>query len=406
MTALLICLTLAAQAKPKASAADSNEWNQFRGPKRDGASPDTGLLKEWPSGGPPVAWKIKGMGKGYSSVCVSGARVYTMGEIGGDYSLLAINAADGKIAWTAKIAKVQDVPYPGTRSTPACDGQIVVALSPHGELVAVQAATGREMWRQKFDGPRPNWGFSESPLIDGPLVVATPGGGSGTVAAYNKMNGQQVWRSGELKDAAAYASVVPVEMNKIPLYLVFTADTIAGLVAKTGRLAWKAERKGQTAVIPTPVYKDGVVFVSSGYNVGHNGFQVAFAGGGFRVQQIYSGKEMTNHHGGVVVVGDHVYGLSDRGGLKCIELKSGKEVWANESVGKGSIAYADGHLYCRSENGPVALVEAAPAAYKEKGRFTPPDNTGREVWAHPVISGGKLFLRDQDTLICFDVKAK
>lgn len=406
MTALLICLALTAQAKPKAGAAEASDWNQFRGPKRDGISPDTGLLKEWGASGPPILWKTKGVGSGYSSVCVSGARVYTMGEIAGDYCLIALNVADGKTVWTAKIAKVQDVPYPGTRTTPATDGQIVVALSPHGDLVAVQAATGREMWRQRFDGPRPNWGFSESPLIDGNLVIATPGGGSGTVAAYGKMNGQLAWRSGELKDAAAYASVVPVEMNKIPLYLVFTAESVAGLVAKTGRLAWKAERKGQTAVIPTPIYKDGVVFVSSGYGVGHNGFQVAFAGGGFRAQQIYQGKEMTNHHGGMVLVGDHVYGLSDNGGLKCIELKTGKEVWANGSVGKGSIAYADGHLYCRSERGPIALVEASPTAYKEKGRFTPPDCTAKDVWAYPAVSGGKFYVRDQDTLICFDVKAK
>jgi outer membrane protein assembly factor BamB len=403
MLTLLICLSLSAQAKAKTETTD---WNQFRGPKRDGIAPDTGLLKEWPQSGPPILWKAAGMGKGYSSVCVSGPRVYTMGEIGSDYCLVALNVADGKTAWIAKIAKVQDVPYPGTRTTPATDGQIVVALSPHGDLVAVQAATGREMWRQRFDGPRPNWGFSESPLIDGNLVIATPGGGSGTVAAYVKTSGQLAWRSGELKDAAAYASVVPVEMNKIPLYLVFTADSVAGLVAKTGRVAWKAERKGQTAVIPTPIYKDGVVFVSSGYGVGHNGFQVSFAGGGFRAQQIYSGKEMTNHHGGMVLVGDHVYGLSDNGGLKCIELKTGKEVWANGSVGKGSIAYADGHLYCRSERGPIALVEATPTAYKEKGRFTPPDCTGRDVWANPAVSGGKFYVRDQDTLICFDVKAK
>lgn len=406
MAALAGPVVLWAQAKPGAKNAVEADCYQFRGPKRDGHSPDTGLLKEWPAGGPTLAWKVKGIGTGYSSVCVGAGKVYTMGEIGQDYCLIALNAADGKMIWTAKISKVQNVDYPGTRATPATDGVVVVALSPHGDLVGVQAATGREMWRQSFDGPKPGWGFSESPLIDKNLVVVTPGGGSGTVAAYNKMTGQLAWRSGELKDAAAYASIVPVEIAKIPLYLVFTADTVAGLVATTGRVAFKAPRKGQTAVIPTPVYKDGVLFVSSGYNVGCNGFSVAFAGGAFKVQEIYQGKQMVNHHGGVIAVGEHVYGLSDNGGLKCIELKTGKEVWANASVGKGAVAFADGHLYVRSERGPVALVEASPAAYKEKGRFDQPDRSDKNSWAYPVVSGGKFYLRDQDTLLCYDVKAK
>ncbi|HYE97269.1 MAG TPA: PQQ-binding-like beta-propeller repeat protein [Planctomycetota bacterium] len=316
-----------------------------------------------------------------------------------------MNAADGKVVWASKIAKSGDVPYPGSRSTPATDGTVVVALSPLGDLVCVQAATGREVWRKSFDGPRPNWGFSESPLIDGPLVVVTPGGGSGTVAAYNKTNGALVWRSGELKDPAAYASIVPIEIGKIPQYLVFTADSVAGIVAKTGRVAWRAERKGQTAVIPTPVYKDGIVFVASGYNVGCNGFQVALTGGTFRVQEIYKSRDMVNHHGGFVVVGDHVYGTDERA-LKCLELKTGKVVWENNCVGKGSVAFADGHLVVRSERGPIAWVRATPEGYKEAGRFDQPDRSGKEAWPHPVVFGGRLYIRDQDTLLCFNVSAK
>lgn len=407
MRATLIVLSLAlapAQAGKSAKALEA-EWYQYRGPKRDGLSPDTGLLKQWPQGGPPVAWTAKGLGSGYSSVCVANGRVYTMGEADSAYQLFCLNAADGKLVWASKIAKAGDVPYPGSRTTPATDGTVVVAISPLGDLVCVQAATGREVWRKSLDGPRPNWGFSESPLIDGPLVVCTPGGGSGTVAAYNKMNGALVWRSNELKDPAGYASLVPIEIAKIPQYLVFTPESVAGIVAKTGRLAWRAERKGATAVIPTPLYKDGIVFVSSGYNVGCNAFQVGLVGGGFKVQEIYKSRDMVNHHGGLVLVGDHVYATDERV-LKCIELKTGKVVWENGCVGKGSVAYADGHVVVRSENGAVALVEATPEAYKEKGRFDPPSRSREKAWPHPVVFGGKLYIRDQDALVCFDVKAK
>ena len=406
MRALLIaCLALSPSQAGKSSKAVDADWYQYRGPKRDGLSPDTGLVKQWPQGGPPLAWKTTGVGTGYSSVCVSKNRVYTMGEADGSYNLYCLNAADGKLVWAAKIARSGDVPYPGSRATPATDGTLVYAISPLGDLVCVQAATGREVWRKSFDGPRPNWGFSESPLIDGPLVVCTPGGNSGTVAAYNKMNGALVWRSSELKDPAGDASVVPVEIGRVPQYLVFTPESVAGIVARTGRLAWRAERKGQTAVIPTPLYKDGIVFVSSGYNVGCNAFQVALAGNAFRVQEIYKHRDMVNHHGGLVIVGDHVYGTDERQ-LKCIELKTGKVVWENGCVGKGSVAYADGHLVVRSERGPIAWVEATPQAYKEKGRFDQPDRSGKETWPHPVIFGGRMYIRDQGALLCYDLKAK
>ncbi len=404
--ALAAPLLLWGQAKPKPGAVAEGEWNQFFGPKRNGHSADTGLLKQWPATGPALAWKTKGLGAGYSSVCVSGGKIYTMGETSDGVNLLCLNAADGKLLWTSKLTPPQNVDYPGTRSTPATDGRLVYTITPHGDLVAANAANGAVAWKAKFDGPRPGWGFSESPLLDGNLVVATPGGGSGTVAAYNKTTGALAWRSKELSDPAAYASIVPIQLGKASLYLVFTAETVAGLVAANGAVAFKAPRKGATAVIPTPVFKDGMLFVSSGYGVGCNGFAVALAGNSVRIQEVYQGKQMINHHGGVLVVGDHVYGLSDQGGLKCIELKTGKEAWANGSVGKGSIAYADGMLYCRSERGPVALVEASPAAYKEAGRFDQPERSDKNSWAYPVVSGGKLYLRDQDTLFCYDVKAK
>jgi outer membrane protein assembly factor BamB len=179
--------------------------------------------------------------------------------------------------------------------------------------------------------------------------------------------------------------------------------------AADGKLLWRAPREGKTAVIPTPVIQDGTIFVTSGYNVGHHAFQVTASGGAFTAKELYSGKEMTNHHGGVIRVGDHVYGTSDArpGGLTCIELKTGKVAWQNPGVGKGSVAYADGHLYVRGErSGAIALVEATPSGYKEKGRFDQPERSKDMAWPHPVVVGGRLYVRDQDNLFCYDVKAR
>ena len=389
------------------------DWGQFRGPKRDGISSETGLLKEWPKGGPPLAWTAKGLGTGFSSVSVAGKFIYTMGDVGSSSMLIAISAADGKVAWQSKVGNTGGGGgYPGPRCTPATDGKMVFALSQYGDLVAVNAANGAEIWRKtmnNFGGEMMSgWGYSESPLLDGPLLLVTPGGNKGTVAALNKMNGAPVWQSGELKDKAAYSSLVPVDIGNIPQYLVLTDRSIAG-ITKTGKLAWRADREGKTAVIPTPVMsKDNVVFVSSGYGVGCNAFQVTAAGGQFKATELYAGKQLESHIGGFVVFGDHVYG-PDEGQMKCVEIKTGKVAWSNGCVGKGQITAADGMLYVRGQsNGAVALVEATPEGYKEKGRLDQPSQTGKQgqMWAYPVVFGGKLYLRDQDNLFCYNVSAK
>jgi outer membrane protein assembly factor BamB len=399
------------QASKKEAAAGVPDWGQFRGPKRDGISPDTGLLKQWPKEGPPLLWKATGLGGGFSSVVIAGKTLYTLGDTNGAACLIAVQIADGKVLWKSPIGDKGGNNGAGPRSTPATDGTLVFGLGQEGTLVCVQAATGREVWRKnmrEFGGEMMSgWGYSESPLIDGGTLVITPGGNRGTVACLNKMSGAPLWQSSELKDKAPYCSIVPTDFGGIPQYVVFTDKSVAGIVAKTGRLAWRADREGKTAVCSSPlVSKEGYVFVSSAYGVGHNAFQVNFGSGQFKARQIYDGK-FESHHGGMVLIDDHVYGL-DGGSLRCIELKSGKVAWQDRCVGKGSIAYADGHLYCRSEAkgaGTVALVEATPTAYKELGRFTPPSSNA-DQWAHPVVFGGRLYIRDQENLFCYDVKAK
>jgi len=386
----------------------SLDWSQFRGPKRDGHSADTGLLQEWPSSGPPLAWKTTGIGIGFSSVSSWGNKVFTMGEDGGKCHLVALNAGDGKVVWKLPVggAFTEAQGGPGPRSTPATDGTIVVGIAPTGEITCARVADGRTVWQKKmqeFGASPPGFGFVESPLLDGNLVVLSPGG---TIVALNKQNGQVAWKSKKLKGATDYSSLSLAEMGKVKQYLVMTEKSVAGVLAASGAILWEGDFPGDRAVVPTPVYNNGIVFVAAGYGVGCKAFKVDIAGGQIRFQEAYSGKTFQIHHGGMVLVGEHVYGLSDQGTIRCVELATGKEAWADRSVGKGSIAYADGHLICRGETGGVALVEANPAAFKEKGRFTPAEKNGSKCWAHPAISGGKLYLREQDALLCYELKAK
>ena len=394
-------------------AADA-DWPQWRGPGRDDISTETGLLKAWPAGGPTLAWKATGVGGGFSSVAVVGDRIYTMGDGNEQSAVLCLDAKDGKTLWSTKVGSIGGGGgYPGTRCTPAVSDGLVVALGQFGDIVCVKADDGKEVWRKNMDKDfggkmMSGWGYAESPLIDGDRVILTPGGPKGTMLALKKTTGELLWRSADYKDNAAYASAVPAKIGGIEQYLQLTGDSVAGIAALDGKLLWRAERKGATAVIPTPIYHDGIVYVTSGYNIGCNAFKISATDGTFKTEEVYANKDMINHHGGVVLVGDYLYGFSDKGGWRCMEFKTGKVLWSNPGVGKGSVSFADGHLYCRSEGGPgtVALVEATPEAYKETGRFDPPDRSKKNSWAHPVIAGGKLYLRDQDVLLCYSIKAK
>lgn len=388
-------------AEPKAL-----DWTQFRGAKRNAQSMDTGLLKQWPAAGPAVAWKATGIGTGFSSACHSGKVVFTTGEEGNKSHLVAINFADGKIAWKLPMGPgfTEQQGGQGPRSTPATDGTVVVAVAPTGEIVCARVADGRTVWQKNmknFGANQPGFGFVESPFIDGNLVLLSPGG---TVVALNKLNGATVWQSKKLKGSTDYSSLSVAETGKIKQYLVMTDKSVAGILATSGAILWEGEFPGDRAVVPTPVYGNGIVFVAAGYGVGCKAFKVGLAGDQMRATEAYAGPQFQIHHGGMVLVGEHVYGLHDQGTLKCIELATGKQVWQDRSVGKGSIAYADGHLYCRGESGQIALVEANPAEFKSKGTFTPAEKNGSKCWAHPVVSGGRLLIREGDTLTAYNLK--
>lgn len=401
----------AARSAGTRSERQAGEWHQWRGPGRDNLSEETGLLKQWPENGPPLAWKAKGIGTGYSTVSIAGGRIFTMGDVGDSGYVHALELGGGRKIWSAKVGRPGGN-YEGTRSTPTVDGDRVYALGQWGDLVCLDAATGTELWRKNlekdFGGKMMSgWGYAESVLVDGDKVVCTPGGDKGTILALNKLTGEPVWRTEDFTDEAAYSSIVPAAIGGVRQYVQLTGDSVVGVAPDTGDVLWRAQRPGKTAVIPTPIVHNDHVFVTSGYKVGCNLFRITKEGEKFKAEQVYAKPDMENHHGGVVLVGDHVYGTSGNQ-LVCLELMTGKVAWKDRSVGKGAVAYADGHLYVRSEgnDGMVALVEATPQGYREKSRFDQPDRSNRQSWPQPVIVGGKLYLRDQDLLLCYDVKGR
>lgn len=396
--------------------AASTDWPQFRGPNRDGISRETGLLKQWPAGGPTLVWSIKGLGSGYSGVSVVGDKIFTQGDKEENNVVFALSAADGKVQWQTPLGKA-GAPgwggFAGPRCVPTYDNGALYAVAQYGEVACLDAATGVIKWRKDyvkdFGGQLPEWGYTGMPLVDGDKVILTPGGPEGCLVALNKNTGEQIWRTKELTDGIHYSSPIVETIAGVRQYIQLTEQSVAGISATDGKLLWRAPRKGNVAVIPNPIYADNHVYVTSEYGVGCNLFKITSANGQFSAEQVYANKVMANHHGGVIKIGDYVYGHSTGKGWTCQNFKTGESVWEEKKkLGKGSITYADGCFYLRQEDGKgtVALVEASPTGYKEVGRFDQPERSEKNSWAHPVVAAGKLYLRDQDVLLCYDVRAK
>jgi outer membrane protein assembly factor BamB len=399
--------------------AASKDWPTFRGVNRDGLSTEKGLLKTWPPTGPAMFWKeaAKGIGEGFSSVSVFGDKVFTMGDVGDSSFTFALERATGKKLWEAKVGR-SGAPggYKGTRCTPTVDEELVYALGQGGELVCLQAADGKEVWRKDFrkdfGGSVGGWGYSESPLIDGEKLLCTPGGKDATIVALNKKSGEVIWKCGIPKERAEYASMAIAEVGGIRHYVQLLQYNVVGVAAKDGKLLWNYTKLGDnTANVPTPLVKGDLVFVAAGYGKGGALLKLAAGSdGSVKATEVYYSGELKNRHGGVVLIGKHIYGdKDDSGNPWCADFMTGKTVasWKKQSKGSGSmsIAYADGFLYCRYQNGIVALVEASPNGYRETGSFKI-QNTKGPSWPHPVVVDGKLYLREQDMLWCFNVKGK
>jgi outer membrane protein assembly factor BamB len=398
---LSLALGLVAQAMAQSAAL----WPQWRGPNRDGISKETGLLKQWPAEGPPLVWKASGAGNGYSSFSISDGKLYTMGLRGDREYVIAFDVATGKEAWaTAHGSAFRNDRGNGPRGTPTVDGDRVYALGGNGDLSVLDARTGKIIWSKnvlkQFGGSNITWGISESPLVLGDKVLVNPGGPGASIVALNKSNGALIWKS--QSDKAGYSSGIPVEINGATQVVFFTSERAVGLDAKDGRLLWDYSRPANNvANVATPIVRANRVFISSDYGTGGGVVEIKPDN---KAQEIWFTKDMRNHHSSSVLIGDYLYGFSSAI-LTAIKFDTGEIAWRDRSVGKGSLVYADGNLYCFSENGVVGLVEATPTGYKENGRFRIPQDQ-LPTWTHPVVAGGRLYLRDQDTIYAFDVKAK
>lgn len=409
-------LAVSRSTKPRAAA----DWPQWRGPERDGKSRDTGLLKQWPAAGPKLLWQVNDIGDGYSTPVVVGSRIYLMSNRGMDNEFVqALSTDNGKPIWTTRVGNVgnpnQNPPYPKARSTPTIDGDLLYALGSDGDLACLEVKSGKVRWqksiRKEFGGEPGEWAYAESPLVDGDLVVVTPGGAQATMVALNKKTGALVWKSAiPGGDPAGYASAIVVQGGGRKQYVQLLSKGMVGVDAKTGQFLWrnKEAAKGPAQYF-TPVARGEQVYVGA---LGVGGLLVRLKPDG-NAEQVYFTRGLPNGIGGAVVVGDHLYGTEVGQKLVSCDFATGKVNWAADSVGWASIAYADGMLYLHGTNGDVALAEATPEGYREKGRFSPPAQPSKKqagpfpeaAFAYPIIANGRLYIRDLGTLWAFDVKA-
>jgi outer membrane protein assembly factor BamB len=404
---LLLIVLIAATCR-----AETYNWPQWQGPQRNCLTNEKGLLKTWPEGGPKLRWLFDKCGTGYSGPAIVDGRLYIMGARDGEDQLFAIDAETGSEFWAAPISSEFHNDWgDGPRGTPTFDKGRLFALSGSGTLVCIDAKSGREIWRttmESLGGQIPHWGFTESVLIDGNKLLCTPGGPQGAIAALDKTTGKVIWQAKDLTEFAHYSSIVRGEFHRRPQYVQLLEKRLVGLSPADGKLLWEVPWPGSVAVIPTPIIHDNHVFATSGYGAG---CMLVEINANNEARQVYANKLMKNHHGGVILLGGHLYGYSDEVGWLCMDLATGERAWRDKAaLGKGAIGYADGQFYCVDENeGTVVLIDASPESWSERGRFTlQPQSKQRKprgkIWTHPVIVDGKLFLRDQEYLYCFDVK--
>lgn len=332
------------------------------------------------------------------------------GTCGAASAIFCLNAADGKTIWSTSLGpKVDEGRGNGPRSTPTLDGDRVYVLTENGDLACLRARDGSAVWRKnilkEYGGSNPRWLISESPLVDGNRLIVSPGGSGAGIVALDKMTGAEIWRAKELSSQTGYASCIVADIGGVRSYMNFTSDAAVGVRATDGKLMWRYNKAAnRTANCSTPVFADNKVFFSSAYDTGAALLNLSAQGGEVKAQEAYFTREMMNHHGGMVYLNGYLYGFSNNI-LTCLEFNTGKVMWRDRSVGKGAVTYADGMLYLLGEKQLVGLAEATPNAYVEKGRFSIQD-MGRDSWAHPVALGGKLYIRNQGMLTCYDVKAR
>ncbi|MEI8037613.1 MAG: PQQ-binding-like beta-propeller repeat protein [Verrucomicrobiota bacterium] len=397
------------------------DWPQFRGPKLDGKSAETGVIHNWEQKAPECLWLGEGLGKGYAGVAVVGERIYTTGDLPAGQGVVAINAKDGKVVWTTVLTEgAPKHGYEGARCTPTVAGDHLWVTTSNGNIACLTTA-GKLVWQKSFEKDwggkmMSGWGYSESVLIDGPAAVCTPGGPDAMLVALDKLTGQELWKCkvpefGKTgKDGAGYSSIVISQAAGVKQYVQMTGRGVIGVRAADGKFLWGYDHSANgVANISSPVIAGEQVFSSSAYGAGAGLVTLVKDGDGVKAEEVYFLKPgvLQNHHGGMVEADGYLYcGHKQNGGdLVCLELKTGQLMWGPvKAPGKGSAAvtYVDGHLLFRYQDGLVVLVEATPKEFRLKGSFKPQFQQ-KESWAHPVVSGGRLYLREQDKLMCYQL---
>ena len=403
------------------SPAAAKDWPQWRGPERDGKSTETGVIKSWEQKAPELLWMGEGVGNGYAGIAVVGDRIYTTGDLKDGQGVVAVNAKDGKVLWaTALTEGAPKHGYEGARCTPTVVGDHLWVTTSNG-MIACLTTEGKLVWKKNFKdewGGRmmSGWGYAESVLIDGKAAICTPGGAEAMMVALDKDTGREIWKSAmpefgkKGKDGAGYGSAVISMGAGVKQYVQMTGRGVIGVRASDGKFLWGYDHAtNSTANISTPVVAGDHVFTSTAYGAGAGLVKLVKDGDGVKAEEVYFLKAdvLQNHHGGMILVDGHIYcGHKQNGGDPiCIDIKTGKPVWGPvEAPGKGSAAftYVDGHLILRYQDGLVALVEATPKEFRLKGTFKPKFQE-RESWSHPVVSGGRLYLREQDKLMCYQL---
>lgn len=394
----------------------AGDWPGWRGPARDDVSTETGLLKSWPEDGPKKLWTSTDVGLGYAGIAVVDGVLYTLGADDESEFAMALSVETGEKLWSTKIGEFLRNGFGGgPRSTPTVAGDLVVCISGRGSIACLSRSDGAIQWSTSMGdlgGEKlPKWGFAESALVDGDRVICTPGGRDGTVACLSLATGEKLWQSADLASEPHYSSVIVAEHYGKPQYVQLTVDNVFGLDPATGNVLWQEKWYGQTAVIPTPIYHDGHVYVTSGYGVGCMLLRISPDN---EVEKVYENKVMKNHHGGVIRIGEYLYGYSDKNGRICQNFMTGEQVWSDDGKDriKGAVACADGMLYWLEENtGDCVLSEVTAEGWTEVSRFTLEPQTQQrsdrgKIWTHPVISNGRLYLRDQEIICCYDISAQ
>jgi outer membrane protein assembly factor BamB len=392
--------------------AQAADWPQWQGPGRDNKSPDTGLLKSWPEGGPALLWKQSGLGaKGFSSVAIAGGLIHTSGSPDSKQSVVTALGMDGAVKWQTANGPEFLQSHGGTRATPTIVDGLLYVLSGMGRLGCFDAKGGEEKWAvdlvKTYGGKIPQWGYSESVAVAGDVVFVTVGGTGAGMAAFNRKTGELVWKS-EPSLAASYCPPLVLDFGGVRQVITGTGVELVGVKADNGKILWRFPTTNQWKVhATTPVFQGGGLYLTSGYGAGGFRLDLAVTGDAVAVTPKWTDPSLDNHHGGVVMVEGFIYGYGDKAGWTCLDFQTGAARWSSKAFGKGSVTYADGMLYCFAEgDGALALVRATPEKFDLVSRFNVPSGGVKEFWAHPVVLDGRLYARHSDVLYCYDVKAK